>query len=784
MNKKFSFFLGLFIFFSLFLSGSVIPTESSSDAVAVRVISNPEYYSAERWYKEKGFTGNPTSLEVDGYEAVKDGRTVYVHAANISGANIYSNIYLISYDQNADKDTEEMFSKILSSWKFNSNLDTSSTCKNNITIGCLYDSECPDDDFCLSEKAKVTRDIVRLGRVNDFKYSLEEFKNKNGYYPIIKSGTYVPNYSLSVWPSWGDNLENQLKTKIPVDPVNKIGDCSGFDEETCWNQETKEFATSLPILPTGSNVVLYQGSDDGSTYYACTVPESSFITASMSGVCSGFIPAAINNPPVFTGYTLYPVSPGSVYEGYISASDPDGDTLTWSLSTVGSWSGWSTLPVLQDTATVATKKVYAPVAGDSGNHDFEVTINDGNGGITTGSYYASVNILTCGDGTVTSPEECDSMNLNGETCVSYVPGATSGSLSCTASCFFDTSACCVPDGCNGICSPNCSASEDPDCGSAECCGNGVCGSGEDCSSCYGDCNLVDTDGDGISDCDDNCPSISNSSQSDTDGNGIGDLCDCGDGLCSSSEDCGSCFSDCDLIDTDGDGVGDCSDNCSSIPNPDQSDVDGDGIGDLCDTCYDNPLNPGSCVSLTVQQGTWTRTFSPYVKAETASDFYCYGGTCPACVGDPSCAGYGASGNIISYEIVKGQRSNIFAYLNANTNILSIGFIHDLPVDGSGGEVEFDFSSAFPLSWSVEDDPGDFSAARSVPPYNVHWMWAECCTDGGMVDMANLNTSWSLTIQPDFISGINEWMVKIPGGIEEGEYIPNMNQPVTITYNVP
>jgi hypothetical protein len=239
-----------------------------------------------------------------------------------------------------------------------------------------------------------------------------------------------------------------------------------------------------------------------------------------------------------------------------------------------------------------------------------------------------------------------------------------------------------------------------------------------------------------------------------------------------------------LIDTDGDGVGDCSDNCSSIPNPDQSDVDGDGIGDLCDTCYDNPLNPGSCVSLTVQQGTWTRTFSPYVKAETASDFYCYGGTCPACVGDPSCAGYGASGNIISYEIVKGQRSNIFAYLNANTNILSIGFIHDLPVDGSGGEVEFDFSSAFPLSWSVEDDPGDFSAARSVPPYNVHWMWAECCTDGGMVDMANLNTSWSLTIQPDFISGINEWMVKIPGGIEEGEYIPNMNQPVTITYNVP
>jgi len=35
-------------------------------------------------------------------------------------------------------------------------------------------------------------------------------------------------------------------------------------------------------------------------------------------------------------------------------------------------------------------------------------------------------------------------------------------------------------------------------------------------------------------------------------------------------------------DTDGDGIPDVTDNCPTIPNPDQADVDGDGLGNMCD----------------------------------------------------------------------------------------------------------------------------------------------------------------------------------------------------------
>ena len=37
-----------------------------------------------------------------------------------------------------------------------------------------------------------------------------------------------------------------------------------------------------------------------------------------------------------------------------------------------------------------------------------------------------------------------------------------------------------------------------------------------------------------------------------------------------------------IVDTDGDGVPDATDNCPTVPNPDQKDTDGDGIGDACD----------------------------------------------------------------------------------------------------------------------------------------------------------------------------------------------------------
>ena len=75
-----------------------------------------------------GFAGgSPQALLVDGYEAIRDGRTVYVNAANIDPNTklIYTNIYLISYNQDSAAQTVDILGQIITHWKFNSNLNES-----------------------------------------------------------------------------------------------------------------------------------------------------------------------------------------------------------------------------------------------------------------------------------------------------------------------------------------------------------------------------------------------------------------------------------------------------------------------------------------------------------------------------------------------------------------------------------------------------------------------------------------------------------------------------------
>jgi hypothetical protein len=58
-----------------------------------------------------------------------------------------------------------------------------------------------------------------------------------------------------------------------------------------------------------------------------------------------------------------------------------------------------------------------------------------------------------------------------------------------------------------------------------------------------------------------------------------------------------------ITDSDGDGTADASDNCPTVPNPDQRDADGDGVGDACDpTPNGTPCPPAGTV---VPHGTTT-----------------------------------------------------------------------------------------------------------------------------------------------------------------------------------
>lgn len=281
-------FLLFIIALALNMPGS-IRAQNSSDAIAIRIMPNPDHLSALRWYQKQGFNGSPQSITVDGYEAVRDGRTVYANVANVtsgvSSNNLYTNIYLISYNQQAEKSTSDIFSQILSHWKFNSNMPISGHCRKSTSTACLMDDDCEMNDFCDSYKARIIRDVQRLSDLSFIKGALSDF-HKRGYYPKLDSGTYIPHRAISVWPSWENALGKELKINLPVDPVNKIGNCSGFNAITCWNEQTKRFATNLPDLPGNSLLYSYEANSGN----VCATFESGMNLG--ANVCS--IPACLN----------------------------------------------------------------------------------------------------------------------------------------------------------------------------------------------------------------------------------------------------------------------------------------------------------------------------------------------------------------------------------------------------------------------------------------------------------------------------------------------------------
>lgn len=109
----------------------------------------------------------------------------------------------------------------------------------------------------------------------------------------------------------------------------------------------------------------------------------------------------------------------------------------------------------------------------------------------------------------------------------------------------------------------------------------------------------DTDGDGVPDSSDNCPTVSNPTQTNSDGDSQGDACDIdddNDGLVDTSEP-GGCSTDPDCDNdnvsdgpNDPDGGGPIvagPDNCIQAANTNQLNTDGDALGDACDPDDDN-----------------------------------------------------------------------------------------------------------------------------------------------------------------------------------------------------
>lgn len=292
---------------SVIISSSVTAQTESGDAIAIRVMPNSSHNSPVAWYtRNVPNTGSPSSVIVDGYEGVRDGRTVYISAANIKDNNVYTNIYIISYSNNSDDETNDIFGQILKNWQFNVELVAStpsgicmpaeaSPCNSDGTCAnrrqscqlddntcyqyCTLSSDCDSGKYCNSVKAGLIRDVKRMADLYEVELAIKQHEANNKSYPQLLSGTYLTSKTISTWPSWSENLGKQLGFQIPKDPINRLGECpSGHDRVTCWNEKDKKFATNFmtPILPTGSRAYVYQWLADTKEFVLCTYYETDF----------------------------------------------------------------------------------------------------------------------------------------------------------------------------------------------------------------------------------------------------------------------------------------------------------------------------------------------------------------------------------------------------------------------------------------------------------------------------------------------------------------------------
>ncbi|HWQ99346.1 MAG TPA: hypothetical protein VN397_00680 [Candidatus Methylomirabilis sp.] len=275
------------------------------DAIGLRIATNPLHLSPIEWYRDKRFKGNPKPIKVDGYEAIEDGRTVYVSAANTEGpgsdgksTDIYSNIYLISYNEGAEAVTRQLYNELLKSFSFNVNVqyDVANACEDEfgslesgtdgLPVSCTADWQCDSlgaGKECASFKGKVQRDLVRLSDFQAVTRLLETTKKATKKYPRLATGSYLPGITTSLWPSWTQTFGQGIGGAPSKDPVNRFVTCGrcgqsktscitdtdcpsagevcvaedGFDPLTCWNDQKKEY--KCPFDPAeGPKSRLYQ----------------------------------------------------------------------------------------------------------------------------------------------------------------------------------------------------------------------------------------------------------------------------------------------------------------------------------------------------------------------------------------------------------------------------------------------------------------------------------------------------------------------------------------------
>jgi len=183
------------------------------DLIGLMVYNNFDHLTPLEWYRANvSNPGSPGALNIDGYQAIRDGRTVYVNAVNAdfgqgdirSTPYLFSNIFLVSYNNNATPETLNIIGQLVNNWQFNTNVR--------------------------DNKDRLVRDLERIYHFNQISAMLYKYYQANRLYPDLESGVYIKSMSVSRWPvSWQQTLAQELGASLPIDPLNTFANrsCAG-----------------------------------------------------------------------------------------------------------------------------------------------------------------------------------------------------------------------------------------------------------------------------------------------------------------------------------------------------------------------------------------------------------------------------------------------------------------------------------------------------------------------------------------------------------------------------
>lgn len=268
---------------------TLLPSTPLTDIIALRVYDNPEYLSPAEWYRRNvPNPGSPQSTTINGYEAITEGRTVYINAARGVGGSTYAaTIYVMSYSQNPANSTRQIFDALLKNWEFTLGQQDLNICSGNASLFCVNDATCAlsGAGTCEINATKVRRDakrVTNLGAVRSLirKYrsvcsdNPEQWCTSDGdcgsgsvckevhpTYPTLTAGSYIVGQSTSKWPSWNETLGNALGASLPQDPLNEFSSCpAGYDQQACWNEGTRTFSCA-----DGSHIYQYEVGSGGTS---------------------------------------------------------------------------------------------------------------------------------------------------------------------------------------------------------------------------------------------------------------------------------------------------------------------------------------------------------------------------------------------------------------------------------------------------------------------------------------------------------------------------------------